>query len=111
MRWLLLSVLAVVLGAVGGFAIYTFGWRDRGSGDERERALAHAHELAGLCFQTAKACHAADVHRVANGIWRVRIVTNGQPGRDRCFDIQLARFSIDLAPVRVDGVARVDCSA
>lgn len=74
-RWTFLSVLAVVAGAVGGFAVYTFGWNDESDDGERARARAYAEQIA--CYErdpSKQPCRTVNaVERVGPGLWRVDV--------------------------------------
>lgn len=56
MKWLFLTVLVLVAGAVAGFAIYTFGWRETANDGRAERALAQldARRIASEACQTCE---------------------------------------------------------
>lgn len=103
MRWLFASVVVVVAGAVGAFAVYRFSGDSGGS--DRSRALIAAHELAGACDGS---CHAADVQHVAGDVWKLTLMPN-----HICLTVHLNTYSpppIGTSSLfGVPGVARTDC--
>jgi hypothetical protein len=115
MRWVLAIVLVLVLGLVGAFAVYTFGWRDDDDADERTRALIAIEELRieAACFPPA--CDAENVEQLAPQIWRVEFLrreTANQLADRACYAIHLDRFrvlGIDRSGNDVRGLARITC--
>ncbi len=69
MKWIALTITVLVAGALGGFAIYTFGWHNTSTG-ERATARADAADLAA--FVGCGGCYVGDVSRLAPQIWRGR---------------------------------------
>lgn len=80
MKWLALIVALVVAGAVAGFAIYTWGWRDEGKpslAEERARAQTFADELVTLCEPSD--CAIESLTRIGPNLWKLRASESGKP--------------------------------
>jgi hypothetical protein len=71
-RWLFGIVAVLAAGAVGAFAIYTFGYRDRGNDKQLARVLARESPPCG-------GCHLIGVQEVAPDIWRAVFARRGFP--------------------------------
>ncbi len=105
MKWLFLTVLVVVGGAVAAFAIYTFGWRDGHEGesieDERTTAIAYAEQLARNTSPIEGDCSVVgDLERIAPRTWRARI---------RCTSEASPCYAINLDEFLFEGAARTTC--
>ncbi len=110
MKWITVTVAVLVAGALGAFAIYTFGWRNSSSSEERAKARADAEEVLSyikrLPSRGCVGCRVGEVKRVAPQIWRVRLEDrNGAPFQ--CFNIHLDKYQ--LATNHTAGIVRVVC--
>lgn len=108
MKRVALAVIAVVIGAVALFAVYTWDWQDndpaRSEADERVVAEAYARRVAEHCAQFK--CRAENLHRVAPGVWEVMIVVSKD--KTYCAAIRLDEFG--LTPNGgLTGVANTSC--
>lgn len=73
MKWLFATAALIVAGALGAFAIYTFGWRDD-DGRDSERGAAFATDVVAACDRGAeKPCHQTRLEERARGVgsWAV----------------------------------------
>ncbi len=113
MRWAFASIVVIVAGAVGAFAIYRFSGGD--STSSRSEALIAAHELAGVC---SGSCHAADVQHLTGDIWKLSLVFNRSdfslPSRSRiCLNVHLDHYASPETNAStlagIPGVAVTDC--
>lgn len=81
-KWIFLSVLTIVAGAVAGIAIYAWGWRDStgdgGRDPAREKVLVEA-----IAFTLGAG---GNYERLADGLWLFRF-------DDACFLVDVERFS------------------
>jgi hypothetical protein len=90
MKWLFLTALVLVAGAVAAFGIYTWGWHDRDavSSDADDRALADSYGRQIMNRCTGE-CRVENLHEVAPGVWEFTAVYQGVP---YCAAIQLDSF-------------------
>jgi hypothetical protein len=115
-RWSFLTVLVVVAGAVAGFGIYAFGWREDNDGsNERARAMLYAQEV-GQWVENGCGEEDCDVDEavvlriepVADGLWRARL--RFAPSTNvRCVAIDLEHFRMASNGTTFHGAARVEC--
>jgi hypothetical protein len=97
---LLLALLILVGGALGGFSVYTWGWRDDHasasdpSGDEAGRARAYGVSLAAI-----RDARFIRVERLVPNLWAVVL-------RGECFIIDLNKVNLGD---NVSGVSDFDC--
>ena len=93
MRSLFLTVLVLVAGAVAAFAIYTFGWRERGGEEDGTRARVYADDLARVMCEEEGAwvCEVQRVRRIDGPLYRVELDPQGR-GPDQCLVIDVERF-------------------
>jgi len=107
-KWIALTITVLVAGALGGFAIYTFGWHNTSTG-ERATARADAADLAA--FVGCGGCYVGDVSRLAPQIWRVRLEgwkgATYLPASTRCYDLHLDQFRLGTNPA---GYVLVACA-
>jgi len=109
-RWSFLAVLAVVIGAVAAFAIYTWGWRDdsRKYDNERTRAEIAAQQVAQLCRNNGGGpCVPRGLERLATGLWRSR--ETDEEGNTFCLAIDLEHFRVASNGKTTHGVGLVRC--
>jgi hypothetical protein len=107
MKWFALAVALVAAGAVAGFAIFTWGWRDDRSAAEEDqapaRALAYANELGALCDP---ACEPVSLRPIAPGVWKLN--QRNSEGERVCLDIIVDDFRA-LADGGFTGAVRIRC--
>ncbi len=100
MKWLFLTVLVLVAGAVAAFAIYTWGWRE--TTDDREAERARAGLIARrIASEACETCEPGQLTHVAGTVWSVRVHGDGYQA---CWTFDTARFSTGTP--RWSGVAR-----
>jgi hypothetical protein len=104
-KWLALIVALIVAGAVAGFAIYTWGWREEEKpslADEQARARAAADEIAASCDPT---CTVESLTRIGPELWKLEAVENG---RRSCVTIHVDVFR-PLSGGKFTGYAATRC--
>jgi hypothetical protein len=110
MRWLFLTVLVLVAGALGAFAIYAWGIRESSESDERHRAAVFASELESAC---QGACHIRDLTQLTKGVWRLRLNNATRTRLYACLAIHLDEFRPPIGGSRrfidFEGIASIAC--
>jgi hypothetical protein len=101
MKWVFLSLLVLVGGALAAFALFTFAWQEGGEGDaseaERGRALAYAEQLAEHTSTIEGDCSlVGELERIAPRTWRARI--RCASGASPCYAINVDEFEFEGAP-------------
>ena len=106
MKWVFASVLVVVLGAVAGFAIYAYGWRD-GSDDQAALARLYGervrdyYSLFDLVDEVGKFTH------VGGDVWQAE-VTGAKFIDVRTFDYR-EDSQVDYVDITIEGFHEGDC--
>ena len=91
-KWLFLTVVVLVAGAVSAFGIYTFGWRAGTNDDDGKKAQVYADSIASQLHTGVESTrHAAD------SLWRVEL-SNGD-----CYVLDIDKF----APLSGGGYAGI----
>jgi hypothetical protein len=103
-KWLVLLVAFVAVGAFAGFGIYAWASRDdKSAAADQAQARAYANQLAALCDP---ACEIVSLRPIAPGVWKLHELNS--EGERVCVDIIVDRFR-SLADGDFAGVVRRPC--
>jgi hypothetical protein len=102
-KWIF-TVAVIVAGALGGFAIYTGGWRDNHGGDRR-LALADARTMVYAWGSRFRVTHSENV---SGKTWLVEL-EGRKSGRRACYLIDLSKFGPSGRALYFDGIRRTSC--
>lgn len=94
-RWSFLAVLVIVAGAVGAFAIYTFGYRDTGSSGLGRAEKVRVISIVGPGVRHNNGYYLDDIKKTSPGHYLVRLGITDHPSVRVCY-----LFHIDLAKRR-----------
>lgn len=97
MKWVFLTVLVLVTGAVAAFGIYTWGWREIGDEAATERARAE-FTARRIALRVCEGCESEGLEPRAGSVWTVTL-------DGRCLVFDTDRIRIDPEGNFVDGVA------
>jgi len=103
-RWSFLAVLVIVAGAVGAFAIYTFGYRDTGSSGLGRAEKARVASIVGPKVQHSSGYYLDDIKKTSPGHYLVRLGIVDHPSVRECYLLH-----IDLAKKREVSHVQAPC--
>ena len=96
----LIGLALVFAAALGGFAIYTFGWRHSSSDNNdagRARQDAGVFLSSQCSYDNVKGCRVVSMRHVSGSVWLAR-VASAKGNAKACISVDVKRFEVFYSP-------------